>query len=94
MIIWLASYPKSGNTWLRSLISGLMYSDDGVFNFNYIKKIKQFPSKEFFQDFTKDLYNIHEVKKYWILAQEKINLNNKVKFLKTINSSKWEDIIH
>ena len=85
MIIWLASYPKSGNTWLRSLISGLMYSDDGVFNFNYIKKIKQFPSKEFFQDFTKDLYNIHEVKKYWILAQEKINLNNKVKFLKTHN---------
>ena len=85
MIIWLASYPKSGNTWLRSLISGLMYSDDGVFNFNYIKKIKQFPSKEFFQDFTKDLYNIHEVKKYWILAQEKINLDNKVKFLKTHN---------
>ncbi len=85
MIIWLASYPKSGNTWLRSLISGLMYSDDGVFNFNYIKKIKQFPSKEFFQDFTKDLYNIHEVKKYWILAQEKINLDNRVKFLKTHN---------
>jgi len=85
MIIWLASYPKSGNTWLRSLISGLMYSDDGVFNFNYIKKIKQFPSKEFFQDFTKDLYNIHEVKKYWVLAQEKINLDNKVKFLKTHN---------
>ena len=85
MIIWLASYPKSGNTWLRSLISGLMYSDDGVFNFNYIKKIKQFPSKEFFQDFTKDLYNIHEVKKYWILAQEKINLDNEVKFLKTHN---------
>lgn len=85
MIIWLASYPKSGNTWLRSIISGLMYSDDGVFNFNYIKKIKQFPSKEFFQDFTKDLYNIHEVKKYWILAQEKINLDNKVKFLKTHN---------
>ena len=85
MIIWLASYPKSGNTWLRSLISGLMYSDDGVFNFNYIKKIKQFPSKEFFQDFTKDLYNIHEVKKYWILAQEKLNLDNKVKFLKTHN---------
>jgi len=62
-----------------------MYSDDGVFNFNYIKKIKQFPSKEFFQDFTKDLYNIHEIKKYWILAQEKINLDNKVKFLKTHN---------
>ena len=25
MIIWLASYPKSGNTWLRSIISSLIY---------------------------------------------------------------------
>ena len=85
MIVWLASYPKSGNTWLRTIISALMYSDDGVFKFNYIKKIKQFPSREYFKDFTKDLYNIHEIKKFWILAQERINLDNKIKFLKTHN---------
>ena len=85
MIIWIASYPKSGNTWIRSIISSLIYSDDGLFDFSYIKKIKQFPQKKFFQEFTNDFNNIHEIKKYWILAQEKLNLDNKVKFFKTHN---------
>ena len=31
MIIWLASYPKNGNTWLRSLISAYYYTKDGFF---------------------------------------------------------------
>ena len=39
MIIWISSFPKSGNTWVRSIISALVYSDDGVFNFNLIKKL-------------------------------------------------------
>ena len=30
MIIWVASYPKSGNTWVRSLISLLLFSKDGI----------------------------------------------------------------
>ena len=34
MIIWLASYPKSGNTWVRAMVASLLYSDDGNFNFN------------------------------------------------------------
>ena len=45
MIIWLASYPKSGNTWVRSMIATLMYTDNGVFNFDLLQQIKQFPSK-------------------------------------------------
>ena len=85
MIIWIASYPKSGNTWVRSIISSLIYSEDGIFDFSYIKKIKQFPQKLFFEDFTNNLGDIHEIKKYWILAQEKLNLDNKIKFLKTHN---------
>ena len=83
MIIWLASFPKSGNTWLRSIISSLIYSDDGIFNFELNKKIKQFPSIPFFQDLTQDYNNIHEIKKLWILAQDRLNLDNKLKFLKT-----------
>ena len=39
MIIWIASYPKSGNTWVRSIISSLIYSNDGNFDFNLLKKI-------------------------------------------------------
>ena len=83
MIVWLASYPKSGNTWLRSIISALIYSQDGLFNFELLKKIPQFPTQKYFREFTDDYTNIHEIKKYWIAAQDKINLGNEIKFLKT-----------
>jgi|TARA_Y100000389_G_scaffold198718_1_gene235736 hypothetical protein len=83
MIIWLASYPKSGNTWLRSMISALMYSKDGLFNFNLLSHIKQFPSKSYLKNFTNNFGNFNEVKKYFVSAQEFLNLDNKVKFLKT-----------
>ena len=47
MIIWLASYPKSGNTWIRSFLSAYYFTDDGLFKFNLLEKFKQFPSKDF-----------------------------------------------
>ena len=28
MIFWLASYPKSGNTWVRTFLSTLIYSEN------------------------------------------------------------------
>ena len=37
MIIWLASYPKSGNTLLRSMLAAYIFSKDGNYNFNLIK---------------------------------------------------------
>tara|TARA_X000001036_G_scaffold434155_1_gene473038 strand:- start:157 stop:999 length:843 start_codon:yes stop_codon:yes gene_type:complete len=83
MIIWLASYPKSGNTWLRSIISSLLYTDSGQFKIELLKKIPQFPVERNFQEFTNNFTDIHEIKKYWILAQSKINLDRKIKFLKT-----------
>ena len=42
MIVWLASYPKSGNTFVRSLLSSYIFSKDGNFNFELLKEIKQF----------------------------------------------------
>lgn len=83
MIVWLASYPKSGNTWVRSIISSLIYTKDGNFNFSLIKNIKQFPIEEQFEQFTTKFKDFDEIKKYWILAQETLNLDNKIKFLKT-----------
>ena len=83
MIIWIASFPKSGNTWLRSIVSSLIFSEDGIFNFKLNKNIKQFPTTEHLKDFTDDFNNIHEIKKYWLLAQDRINLDNKIKFFKT-----------
>ena len=83
MIIWLASYPKSGNTWVRSIISSLLNSDDGIFKFEKLKKIDQFPEKKFFKDIITNFKNFNEMKENWILAQEKINLNNEINLFKT-----------
>ena len=83
MIIWIASYPKSGNTWVRSLLSAYLYSDDGIFNFDLLKKIHQFPSKKNFKFFMKDFNNIKKLSNYWIAAQDRINLSNEITFLKT-----------
>ena len=51
MIIWISSYPKSGNTWLRSLISNYFFSKDGTFNFDLIKQIDSFPSPKYFRNY-------------------------------------------
>ena len=87
MIIWIASYPKSGNTWVRSLLASYLFSKDGSFSFDLLNKIGQFPSHDylkFFLDKEKDRNKkVHE---YWVAAQDKINLNNKTNFLKTHNA--------
>ena len=44
MIVWIASYPKSGNTWVRGLLSSYLYTNDGIFKFNLLKEIRQFPT--------------------------------------------------
>tara|TARA_B100001971_G_C17958135_1_gene416004 strand:+ start:250 stop:426 length:177 start_codon:yes stop_codon:yes gene_type:complete len=41
MIIWIASCPKSGNTWIRSLLGAYLYSNDGIFNFNLLDPKKE-----------------------------------------------------
>ena len=86
MIIWIASYPKSGNTWLRSLLSSYYFSKDGTFNFNLLKNIKQFPEKKYFSKFDYNLKTAGSTVGYWIKAQEEINNDKKIKFFKTHNS--------
>ena len=85
MIIWIASYPKSGNTWLRALISTYFFSKDGVFNQSLLKNIDQFPTSNYFEEFKHDKNIPGDTCKYWIKAQEKINSTSKVKFFKTHN---------
>tara|TARA_Y100001958_G_C21178311_1_gene508705 strand:+ start:304 stop:1155 length:852 start_codon:yes stop_codon:yes gene_type:complete len=80
MIIWLASYPKSGNTFVRAFLSSYYYSKDGNFDFGLFENIKQFPNEEFFE---KKLKNIDEASKEWVNAQKKIIANKKIKFFKT-----------
>ena len=46
MIFWIASYPKSGNTWLRALISSYYYTEDGTYDQKIIKKLVNFLKKD------------------------------------------------
>jgi len=97
MIIWIASYPKSGNTWLRSLISSYYFSEDGLFNQNSLPFIQQFPQKKYFKSFNYNPKIITDTAKFWISAQKIINMDKKIKFFKThnvlgsINNSKFTD---
>ena len=86
MIIWLSSYPKSGNTWLRSLLASYYFSKEGDFNFNLLKNIDQFPSYDYFKNYNKTFINPTDTAEFWIEEQKKINSNNKVKFFKTHNA--------
>ena len=46
MIVWLASYPKSGNTWLRYLIANYFFNKDKNFDHNIFKKVNKFPQAD------------------------------------------------
>ena len=82
MIIWISSYPKSGNTYLRSFLSAYYFSKNGEFNFNLLKNIKQFPNKNFFSN---KLNSFEEAVKNYVPAQKNIFESKKANFLKTHN---------
>ena len=86
MIMWLASYPKSGNTWLRALLTTYFYSNEGNFDFSLLPKIGQFPQKNFFKSYKKDFTNIPDTAEFWIKAQEEINSDKKFRLFKTHNA--------
>ena len=85
MIVWLASYPKSGNTLMRSMLSAYLFSKDGNFNFDLLNNIKQFPDNAVFTKLGIDISNEKEVVKNYIFAQEEINKRDgkSIRFLKT-----------
>ena len=87
MILWLASYPKSGNTFVRALISSYLNNeDDNVFS--KMKGIRSFPKKSSFNGIVDDdliKKDNMQLFKYFLSAQKKINENNKLNFVKTHN---------
>ena len=82
MIIWISSYPKSGNTYLRSFLSSYYYSDNGKFDFDQLVNIHQFPSIKFskIKPTSKE-----EASKYWIFNQNNFFDKNKLNLVKTHN---------
>ena len=87
MIVWLASYPKSGNTLLRSILSSYFFSNDGVFKFENLYQISQFPLLKHFTSIGVDIKDDKAIFKNFINAQNFINKEKgKVKFFKTHSS--------
>ena len=86
MIIWIASYPKSGNTWIRSLLASYLFSEDGQFGFELLKNIEQFSSKNFSFDKLMSSNYQARISKNWIPSQKKINQDKKTHLLKTHNA--------
>ncbi len=83
MIIWLASYPKSGNTWVRSLLSAYYFSENGNFDFELLRNINVYPQKKYFDV---KINKPGEINSYWNISQKKIINKKKIIFLKTHNS--------
>ena len=83
MIIWLSSYPKSGNTWVRSLLSSYYFSDTGNFNFELLKNINVYPQQKYFDE---KINKPGEISLHWDISQKKIISEKKIKILKTHNS--------
>lgn len=82
MIIWIASYPKSGNTWVRSFLAAYYFCKNGMFDVESLNIIEDYPNKQFFKEKVKE----GEIHKHWDESQKKLLEKKKVKFLKTHNS--------
>lgn len=92
-IIWLASYPKSGNTWFRAFLSALM--GEGKIEINNMKTDGIFSSREIFDLITdldsRDLYD-EEIKNmlpdvYRQLAAER----KQTQLVKVHDAYAWND---
>ena len=79
-IFWIASYPKSGNTWMRAIISSLFFTSNGKFTFNYLGYIQSFDLDKRFKFVKKinkkeykDLDKLEILAKYWLESQKNLN---------------------
>ena len=100
MFIWLSSYPKSGNTLVRSMLSAYYFSKNGKYDFEQIKNIKQFPNTSLFEKIGVDITNEKEIIKNYINVQKKLIKKNSIQFLKThsylfnIDNNQFTDLNH
>ena len=90
MIIWLASYPKSGNTWLRMFLKSYFLKPGEKFGLENSRldnfKSQGFPDQEILDHLKVDYNKFEEIVKNWEAMQDYINLNNKTNYIKTHNA--------
>jgi hypothetical protein len=83
MIIWLASYPKSGNTWIRAFVSSLLFKKNNINSLDNMKKIHAYPLTKDFYNLLNDFDNLNNISDCWEKSQSVLNLDKKIKILKT-----------
>lgn len=73
-IIWIASYPKSGNTYVRLFLAHYLYSKKNKIEFNLIKKFPKFEKSSIFNEILKQdvLQNKFDYIKSSIQVQKKL----------------------
>ena len=87
-IIWITSYPKSGNTWMRFLLANYFFNKEKVFNYDIIDYIKKFTTEIGFSHNDKSPKNLNEISKKWSLIQKNWEvINGDVVFLKNHNAN-------
>ncbi len=83
MIVWLASYPKSGNTWLRAFITTLLYQSIGNNALENMDNIRVYPLTENFYNLLDNFNDFKSIARNWEISQDILNLDRKIRILKT-----------
>ena len=96
-LIWLASYPKSGNTMLRLFLASYFFTDDGnLKDFKTLKHIVSLNKVELLSGFKNHIDIIKRlesnpslISEYWKVIQDNITAKekNKIFFIKTHNAN-------
>ena len=86
-IFWISSYPKSGNTLVRAIISALFFSRNGKFQLDQLKHTGQFERRDRLNLIKKineeEFLNLDKLKilsKYWLTLQNNENMKIKKGF--------------
>ena len=74
-ILWIASYPKSGSTWMRAIVSSLFFTNQGKFSFEYLNYISTYEYDKRF-DFIKKFRKLDKQKVLVVVPSS----YNKVRF--------------
>ena len=93
-IFWIASYPKSGNTWMRAIITSLFFTKNGKFDFDLLKNVGFFDvltRYKFIEHLnSNDFSNLHKlaiISKYRLKAQKRVKFLEDFSFFKTHNAN-------
>tara|TARA_Y100000816_G_C26033660_1_gene541215 strand:- start:323 stop:1162 length:840 start_codon:yes stop_codon:yes gene_type:complete len=90
MIIWLASYPKSGNTWVRLFLKHYFKEPEEKFKINSLSanefKNITFPDPNLLREMGINYSKFEEIVMNWEVIQDFMNLNKNTNFVKTHSS--------